>query len=72
MNEIFPKYFRCNKCGQFITKVDDARQMNGMCVGPFAARISGICGGSFTNEMTEKEYNAQLKEWEEKRKEKDV
>jgi len=38
-----------------------------MCTGSFPWRTSGICGGSMTNEMTEEEYNAQLKAWEEAR-----
>jgi hypothetical protein len=70
INSIFPKYFRCNKCGQHITKVENYTQLNGMCTGSVTYRTSGICGGSFTNEMTEEQYNAQLKEWEEARNKK--
>jgi hypothetical protein len=61
----YPKYFRCDKCGQYITKAETCSQRSGICTGPMAARTYGICGGSFTIEMTEEEYNAQLKEWEE-------
>lgn len=64
------KYFRCNKCGQYITKVDNIDQSYTMCTGAFAGRTSGICGGSFTIEMTEEEYNTQLKDWEEQRNKK--
>lgn len=39
-----------------------------MCTGPVGYRTSGICGGSFTVEMTEETYNKQLQDWEEKRK----
>lgn len=67
-----PKYYRCDKCGQYITKVETPNQMGGMCTGDASYRISGICGGSFSIEMTEEEYNAQLKEWENKRNEKNV
>lgn len=63
----YPKYFRCNKCGQSITKVENEKQMNSMCTSGTSYRVSGICGGGFSNEMTEEEYNAQLKEWEDKR-----
>jgi len=67
-----PKYFRCNKCGQYITKVERPSQRDGMCTGDASYRTSGICGGSFTVEMTEEEYNAQLQEWENKRNENNV
>lgn len=63
----YPKFFRCDKCGQRITKVDSEKQMNSMCTGSVTYRSSGICGGSFSVEMTEEEYNKQLKDWEEKR-----
>lgn len=62
-----PKYYRCDKCGQYITKVEKPCQRQGLCTGSFAGRTSGICGGSFSVRMTEEEYNAQLKEWEEKK-----
>lgn len=62
---MYPRFFRCNKCGQYITKVENEKQLGGMCTGPMAVRTSGICGGSMTKEMTEEEYNTQLKEWEE-------
>lgn len=68
----FPKYFRCNKCGQTITKAEYPSQVSGMCMANASYRVSGICGGSFTVEMTEEEYNAQIQEWENNRKEKDV
>jgi hypothetical protein len=57
------RYFRCDKCGNFITKVDHGQSRGGMCTGPMAVRTSGICGGGFTIEMTKEEYNTQLKEW---------
>ena len=72
MTDGFPKYLRCNKCGQYIAKADNASQLPAMCVGSVIYRTSGICGGSFTVEMTEEEYNTQLNEWEEKRNKKDV
>lgn len=64
---MYPRYFRCNKCGQYITKVENEKQLGVMCTGSFPWRTSGICGGSMTNEMTEEEYNTQLKAWEEAR-----
>lgn len=62
------KYFKCSKCGGSLTatKSNDG----GMCVMPFGARVSGICGGGMSIEITEEEYNAQLKSWEELRNKK--
>lgn len=64
------KYYRCSKCEAIrelrhpsLTKIEDTT----MCTRPVTYRTSGICGGSFTVEMSEEEYNTQLKEWEEKR-----
>ena len=51
-----------------LTKIENTS----MCTRPVNHRTSGICGGSFSIEMTEEEYNTQLKEWEEKRKDKNV
>ncbi len=65
------RYFRCNKCGS-ISVVENSRQMNNMCTSYAGYRTSGICGGSFSIEMTEEEYKAQLQEWENKKDEKDV
>lgn len=39
-----------------------------LCINPMIERTSGICGGSFTVEITEEEYRTKLKEWETKRK----
>lgn len=63
----YPKYYRCDKCGQYIAKVENEKQLGGMCTGFAGYRTSGICGGSFSVKMTEEEYNTQLKEWEDKR-----
>ena len=41
-----------------------------MCIGAVTYRTSGICGGSFSIEMTKEEYDNQLKEWEKLREEK--
>lgn len=60
------KYYRCNKCGQYITKTNNTEGF-GMCTGSVTYRTSGICGGSFSIEMTKTEYDTQLKEWEEQR-----
>lgn len=57
------RYFRCNKCGLFITKVTNGEDRGGMCTGTMAVRTSGVCGGGFTIGMTKAEYIAQLKEW---------
>ena len=67
-----PKYYICSKCGDTIRKVPnptkvDLTNMN-LCVNPLLERTSGICGGSFTVEITEEEYNTKLKDWETKRK----
>lgn len=60
------KYYRCNKCGGSIFKTE-LKMVRPMCTAPMAGRTSGICGGSISTEITEEEYNTQLKEWEEKR-----
>jgi len=65
------KYFRCNKCGSSMFKTE-LETMRPICTAPMAVRTSGICGGSISNEITEEEYNTQLKEWEEQRNKKDV
>ena len=66
------RYFRCNKCNEALRMIPrpsltDMDNM-AMCTRPVTYRTSGICGGSFSIEITEQEYNTQLKEWEEKRK----
>jgi hypothetical protein len=67
-----PKYFICSKCGEVVRKVPNPSKidLNSMtpCVNPMGVRTSGICGGSFTVEITEEEYKTKLKEWETKRK----
>jgi hypothetical protein len=67
-----PKYFRCSKCGESIRKVPlpskvDLENM-AICFKPMIERTSGICGGTFTVEITEEEYNAILNEWDNNRK----
>ncbi len=49
------RYFQCWKCG-CKTKTD-GKAPDYMCTNSFPVRISGICGGSFTNEITEEQYN---------------
>lgn len=60
----YPKYFRCDKCGKTITKIEKESEIKIICTSNINYRISGICGGGFSIEMTEEEYNTQLKEWE--------
>lgn len=65
----YPKYYRCSKCGQYIAKVRNAVELShSMCTGSVSYRTSGICGGSFSIEMTEEEYNAQLRVGRKKKK----
>jgi|688.fasta_scaffold2065801_2 hypothetical protein len=65
-----PRYFKCSKCGESIRKIlhpslSDLDNMP-VCIFPMVERTSGICGGSFSVEITEEEYNETLKEWENK------
>lgn len=49
------RYFKCWKCG-CKTKTTGEKP-NFMCINSMPVRTSGICGGSFTIEITKKEYN---------------
>ena len=51
MKEVF---WKCWKCGS-VTK--STNSFHSMCVTPITYRTSGICGGSFSVEITEEEYN---------------
>lgn len=41
-------YYECNKCGNAISITK-----GGMCATAVGYRVSGICGGSFTKEVSE-------------------
>ena len=41
-------YYECNKCGQAISSSKD-----GMCTTVAVYRVSGICGGSFSKEISD-------------------
>lgn len=64
------KYYKCDKCGEAIRelrhpslrKIEDTPT----CTKPITYGTSNICGGSFSIELTEEEYNKQLKDWKEK------
>ena len=56
------RYFKCWKCGA-ITYTENNEDPNCVCTAPMAVRTSGICGGSFSIEITKKEYEETLKEF---------
>lgn len=45
------KYYKCYKCGSSISDTEGA-----LCAFEAPYRISGICGGSMTEELTPEEY----------------
>ena len=49
------RYFKCWKCGALAVTYDDKKPIAG-CVQPFPNRTSGICGGSFTIEISKEEF----------------
>ena len=51
------RYFQCWKCGAVGYTIDGSSPQNTVCCSPMVIRTSGICGGSFTIEITEQEYN---------------
>ncbi len=55
------KYYRCWKCGS-ITKGE--KNKGTMCVMSAPYRISGICGGSLSEEISEEVYKALIEKWE--------
>lgn len=68
MNIETEKYYKCNKCGQSIVKGESAKDWP---CGAFASyRVSGICGGSHSVEITEETYNSMIANWEKLRQEK--
>jgi len=59
------RYFKCFKCGGSLTVTEDGKEAEGiMCTAPMAARTSGICGGAFSVEITEEEYDVTMAAWE--------
>ena len=46
------RYWQCQKCGDIFSSKGKSPLM---CINPFAARISGICGG-WLKELTKEEY----------------
>jgi len=68
-HETDTKYFRCSKCGNSVEEVTFRKEAGilsepTMCFEPFAARTSGICGGSLSKEITKKQYYALLDKWD--------
>jgi len=55
------RYFECWKCGSYTTT--DGIIPDYMCCASMAARISGICGGNFTKELTKNEVKEKEKKW---------
>lgn len=48
-------YYKCNKCG-CKTVINGNSPANYVCVNSCSHRASGICGGSFSIEITEQEF----------------
>jgi len=57
LGNVSKRYFKCWKCG-YPVYTEDGSKPNSMCVQPMSYRTSGICGGSYTLNSTEKEFNA--------------
>ncbi len=53
------QYWECWKCGNYT--VTDGDKPDFMCIAPMPARISGICGGNFTKEITKDEAEKKFK-----------
>ena len=53
------RYWKCWKCGAVGYTEGELVENNPstMCCAPMPVRTSGICGGSFSIEITEQEYN---------------
>ena len=59
------RYFKCCKCGSYLTITEDGKEVESIvCTAPMTIRISEICGGAFSIEITEEEYNATIAVWE--------
>ena len=58
------RYWECGKCGSYT--VTDGDKPDFMCSAPMPARISGICCGSFTKELTKIEVKEKEKNWKKK------
>jgi hypothetical protein len=54
------KYYRCNKCGQFVAKESSKPSI---CTSSALMPARRICGGAFSIEISEKEIIEQLKNW---------
>ena len=46
------KYYKCNKCGSSLAVNHDSA----ICTVAASYRVSGICGGSISQEIDKKEY----------------
>jgi hypothetical protein len=62
------KYYRCWKCGNTITKGE--KNKDSICTASASWRISGICGGSLSDEISETVYNSIIENWEKLKEEK--
>ncbi|MFW5847478.1 MAG: hypothetical protein ACOCVF_00975 [bacterium] len=51
------RYFKCFKCGSKIMTTNNENGDRFVCIEPVPFRTSGICGGIYSIEITEKEYN---------------
>lgn len=60
------KYYRCWKCGNSVTKGEQNK--GALCTMPVTYRISGVCGGSLTEEITEQVYNSMIEHFKNKDK----
>jgi len=59
------RYYQCYKCGTIGYTIDGSKP-NSMCLAPASYRISGICGGGYDTEVTEADFEKQVKELQEK------
>ena len=54
------KYYRCNKCGQVITKESSKLEI---CTSSVLMPARVICGGGFTVEISKEEVIDQFTKW---------
>ena len=59
--EISPRYFKCSRCG-CITGPRE-KKPDYICVNMNPMRTSGLCGGSFTDELTKEEFNNNIRSY---------
>jgi hypothetical protein len=59
------RYWKCYKCGS--VGYTEGKLLDNdpktMCLAPMPVRTSGICGGSFSIEISEQEYNEKTKQY---------